>query len=362
MACAWRSTCLFLLAAPHRSACVHPSTLFSHCGLLGARAGDPPQAAGGAAGPTFNTEIAPIIFEHCTPCHRPGGGGPFNLLTYEDARRRATQIALSTRKPVHATWKPEPGYGEFVGNRRLLDDEITQIQRWADNGAPQGDRDHLQQPPSENGGWRLGPPDLVVAMTEPYLLDGSGPDVFRAVVIPIGTSIGRYVKGLEFHLADPKVVHHANIKIDRTRSSRRLDGEIRGLASDGGGGPEAVFPDGHFLGWTPGQSPHLLPEGMAWRLEPNSDFVIELHMKPSGKPERVEARLGLYFTDDPPSRSPYMLRLGSQSIDIPAGENQYVVTDSYVLPVDVEGLSVQPHAHYLAKEVRGAAQLFPMER
>jgi len=135
---------------------------------------------------------------------------------------------------------------------------------------------------------------------------------------PIELPTGRYVKGLEFHPGVPRAVHHANVKIDRTRSSRRLDDDDPGPGFDGGGGRGAMFPDGHFLGWTPGQAPHMLAD-TAWRLDAGSDLVVEVHMVPTGKPERVQVRVGLFFTDEPPSRVPYMMRLGRQSIDIPAG-------------------------------------------
>ena len=52
-----------------------------------------------------------------------------------------------------------------------------------------------------------------------------------------------------------------------------------------------------------------------------------------------------------------MLRLGPQTIDIPAGRAKYVVTDSYTLPVDVGLEAVQPHAHYPPRDVRGEAML-----
>ena len=65
--------------------------------------------------------------------------------------------------------------------------------------------------------------------------------------------------------------------------------------------------------------------------------------------------IGFYFTDRAPLRAPTILRLGSQGIDIPPGESRYVIRDSYVLPVDVQLLAVQPHAHYRAKEIRGVA-------
>ena len=86
-----------------------------------------------------------------------------------------------------------------------------------------------------------------------------------------------------------------------------------------------------------------------------TDLVVEIHFVPNGKTETVKPSVGLYLTDDPPTRTPAMLRLGRQDIEIPAGQKDYVSTDTFVLPVDVDVLAVQPHAHYRAREVRGTA-------
>src|SRR6266851_3432268 len=304
----------------------------------------------------FTRDIAPIVFAHCAPCHRPGEAAPFSLLTYDEVRRRAQLIAVMTKNRSMPPWKPEPGYGEFAGERRLSDRQVELIQQWVELGTPEGDANDLPQAPRWAGGWQLGKPDLVVSMPEPYLLRSDGPDVFRTFVIPIELPTGRYVRGLEVHPGVPRAVHHANVKIDRTRSSRRLDDDDPGPGFDGGGGRDATFPDGHLLGWTPGQVPEMLDD-TAWRLDAGSDLVVEVHMMPTGKPERVQVSVGLFFTDEPRPHVPYMLRLGRQSIDIPAGVRDYTVTDSYVLPVDVEVLGVQPHAHNLAREMKGFARL-----
>ena len=117
-------------------------------------------------------------------------------------------------------------------------------------------------------------------MPEPYQLAPQRGDVFRSFVIPIPLNARRYIRAMEFHPGSVKAVHHANIKIDRTRFSRQWDEREPGPGYHGGGSREAVFPDGHFLGWTPGQSPRISPPGMAWRLEPGSDLVIEMHLMP----------------------------------------------------------------------------------
>jgi cytochrome c-type biogenesis protein CcmH/NrfG len=101
----------------------------------------------------------------------------------------------------------------------------------------------------------------------------------------------------------------------------------------------------------------LLPPGLMWRLHPGSDLVIEVHMVPTGKPELVAPSIGFYFGSDGSPRPAATLRLGRQTIDIPPGEKHYAISDSFVLPVDVEVQAVQPHAHYRARQVTGIARL-----
>jgi tetratricopeptide (TPR) repeat protein len=306
---------------------------------------------------TFSKDIAPIIFDRCGRCHHPDGPAPFSLLTYADARPRATLIALVTKKRDMPPWKAEPGYGEFAGQQPLADAEIDVIQNWAAHGALEGDRRDLPPVPAFAQGWQLGTPDLVVSQTEPYMLRADGPDFSRVFVFPLPTTTLRYVKGVEFRSGNAKVVHHANIRVDRTPASRRLDDQDPAPGYQGVLLHSAVYPDGHFLGWTPGQVAPLLPKGLAWRLNPGTDLVVEMHLVPDGRVEAVRPTIGLYFTDDPPGRTPAMLRLGVQSIDIAAGESAYTINDSFELPVDVEVHAVQPHAHYRAREIRGVATL-----
>src|SRR5437764_11293551 len=90
------------------------------------------------AGPTFNKDIAPILYENCATCHRPGEVAPFSLLTYQDAAKRAGLIATVTKKRYMPPWKPETGYGDFAHVRRLSDEQIAQIQEWAATGAQEG--------------------------------------------------------------------------------------------------------------------------------------------------------------------------------------------------------------------------------
>ena len=305
---------------------------------------------------TFGDDVAPLMRRYCAECHHPGGPGPFDLTSYQSARQHALQIAAATADRLMPPWQAASDYGGFIGQPRPSDAEIALIRRWVDTGAPEG-RTTSGRERWPVGGWRLGQPDLVLTLPESYTLPAEGVDVFRTFVLPIPTDVARYVRGLEFLPGNARVVHHANIRIDRTSGSRDLDAKDPGPGYEGLLARSALFPDGHFLGWTPGQVAPLLPKDLAWRLEPGSDLVVQLHMQPSGKKELINPSIGLFFGVDPPSRHPAMLRLGRQNIDIAAGEKTYTVTDSYTLPVDVEVQAVQPHAHYRAGAVRGMATL-----
>jgi tetratricopeptide (TPR) repeat protein len=303
---------------------------------------------------TFTKDIAPILFSHCTECHRPDGPAPFSLLTYDDAKRHAIQIRTVTKSRYMPPWKPEAGYGTFVGERRLADQQIQLIERWISDGLVEGDPSDRPPQPRWAPGWQLGEPDLVVTLPE-YTLRSDGPGVFRNFVVPIPGVGTRYVSGVEFRPGN-RAVHHANIRIDSTPASRRLDEADPEPGYEGPVLLSAHHPDGHFLGWTPGKVAPLVKD-LAWRLEAGTDFVVELHMQPTGKAERIQPSIGLFFASDAPTRIPSIFRLGRQDLDIAPGDSNYHTYDSYILPVDVEVLSVQPHAHYRARELTAWATL-----
>src|SRR5438105_2732841 len=210
---------------------------------------------------TFTKDIAPIVWARCATCHRPGEIGPFSLITYDDVRRHATQIAAVTARRVMPPWKPAPGRGSFQNERRLSDAELDAIQTWIAAGAPEGEAADLPALPlplreaQRERAWQLGTPDLIVTMPAPYTLAADGTDVFRTFVIPIPVAAARYVRALEFHPGNARVVHHANLGVDRTRSSRRLDARDPEPGYSGGMERDARYPEGQLLGWTPGQAP-----------------------------------------------------------------------------------------------------------
>ena len=325
--------------------------------------------AAGAEGPaasqdpvTWSHQIAPLVFNNCTTCHHPGGGGPFSLLTYEDARRWGQQMATVTAARYMPPWLPEHGFGDFEDERRLSQEQIALIARWVQTGMPEGDVSALTPPPIYSETWQHGTPDLILTVKRPFDLAASGTDVFRNFVLPYPLKQTHYVSAMEIRPAAPRIVHHANILIDRTASFRRShtaqwEESVAGMELEVDTGNE-FDPDSNFLFWKPDTPVLVEPEDMPWRLDPGNDLILNMHLMPSGKPEAASAQVGLYFTDRPPAKHPMLLQLERDSaLDIPAGERNFVVEDSLRLPVDVEVLGIYPHAHYLGKRMEAWATL-----
>ncbi|HTS27940.1 MAG TPA: tetratricopeptide repeat protein [Bryobacteraceae bacterium] len=316
---------------------------------------------------TFSKDIAPLVFEHCAACHRPGEAGPFPLLTYDDVRKHAAQIVSVTQRRYMPPWLPEPGHGDFTGLGRLSAGQIALFARWVKDGTPLGDPWQVPKPPAFTDGWQLGPPDLVLHMRQPYQLTAEPGDVFRNFVLPVSLTQTRYIRAMELRPGNKRVVHHANLIVDHARQLRKRDGED---GHPGFAGMEVITeaagefdPDSHFLFWKPGSTPMVAPDDMAWKLEPGADLIVNLHLQPSGKPETIDAVVGLYFAKQPPRRFPMLLQLEHDgAIDIPPGAARFTVTDHLTLPVAVDLLAVYPHAHYLGKEIESWAELPGGER
>jgi hypothetical protein len=305
---------------------------------------------------TFSKQIAPILFDNCATCHRPGQSGPFELLTYADAKKHSKDIARVTAARIMPPWQPAHGYGEFEGERRLSDLQIALLQRWVEEGAVEGNPAEAPPLPTFPAEWQLGHPDLVV-QPKAYTLPPDGKDVYFNFVTTIPTTSNQFVAAVEM-LPGNRSVHHAFIDIDETRNSRRLGAKSDPPGFPGMDTPETVaMPGGQLLGWQPGKIPTFNSPGQAWTLRTNTDLVLQVHMNPTGKPETVEPKVAFYFTNERPTNLAYRLRLTSLLLDIPAGDSNYVTEVSYTLPVDVDMVRVGAHAHYLANDVQGFATL-----
>ena len=310
---------------------------------------------------TFNQQIAPILYKNCSGCHHTGGAGPFSLLSYADAKRWGLLIHQVTERRYMPPWLPEPGFGDFAENRRLTDADIATIKAWVESGMPEGKAD-APKPPVFSKDWQLGPPDLVVKVELPMTVPAQGSDLFRNFILPVPIEKTRYIRAMEIRPGTPRVVHHANVLIDRTASLRRSHPAdwkqgVAGMEISVDAG-DSFDPDSHFLFWKPDSAALVEPENMPWRLDPGNDLILNMHLKPTGKAETVQASIGLYFTEKPPTALPILLQLEhDDALDILPNDANFVVEDELTLPLDVDVLGVYPHAHYLGKTMEGYALL-----
>ena len=319
-------------------------------------------APSGARGKiTFARDIAPVIYRSCASCHHAGEAGPFSLMTYGEAKSHARQIADITGKRRMPPWLPSQEGLPFAEDSHLTVEEIALFSEWVADGAPEGDRALLPALPKFSAGWQLGKPDLVLKAAAPFKIPASGSDVYWNFIFREPVHSSHFVKAIEINPGDKRLVHHANLLVDRTQSARREE------KSPGSGftgmelqiESESFDPDGHFLFWKPGSPPIVEPAGLALRLDAGNDLVLNTHLQPSGKPEEIQPTIGIYFTDEPATKFPLLLQLDNdRALDIPAGEHNFLVTDQFTLPDDVQLLAIYPHAHYLCRDMLALAR-FP---
>jgi Flp pilus assembly protein TadD len=312
---------------------------------------------------TFNKDIAPVVYAHCAPCHHQGGSGPFPLLSYDDAAKHAAQIAAVTASRYMPPWPPESGYGKFAGDRSLTAQQIQLFADWLKQGKARGEEADLPAPPRFNSEWQMGPPDLILRMPAPFRVPAAGGDIFRNFVVPSGVNQVRYVRGFELRMSNPRVVHHANVVLDRMRSLRKRDGQdgqpgFEGMDVITEAAADNFEPDSHFLFWKPATVLRPEPDDMSWRLDPDTDLILNLHLQPTGKEELLQAEIGIYFAAHAPAKHPMLVQLEHDgALHIRPGTKDFEVNDEITLPVDAQLLAIYPHAHYLGKLVEAWATL-----
>lgn len=306
-----------------------------------------------AADVTYARDVAPLIQTECVVCHRAGAVAPFPLTSYSDVKRRAKQIRLVLERRIMPPWKPDEDFGRFRNERRLADGEIALFGRWVDAGAPEGDAAESPPPLEFTDGWELGRPDVVLTVREPFTVPADGADVYQYFVIPTGLEAYHLVRAIEYRSGNPRVVHHASFRWDRSGEARRLDAAdpSPGYRRFGGWG----FSGGGLGGWALGVGARRFANGMGRVLPAEADFVVQTHYHPSGKPETDQAQIGLYLAPLHSGRAVAELAVANFDLKIPAGVRSFKHVANYTLPVDADVHTVTPHMHLLGRRAVATA-------
>jgi hypothetical protein len=196
-------------------------------------------------------------------------------------------------------------------------------------------------------------------MPAAYHVKADGPDVYRNIALQLGLTEDKWITAIEMRPTARAAVHHVLYFADPNGRVhlKPNEGTEPGFGGMRAGG--ATMPLG---GWAVGAQPHFFPEGLALRLPQGSDLVIQYHFHPTGKPETEKSTIGLYFAKQAPERNLISIQLPPvyslfSGLGIPAGEKDFVIRDSFTLPVDTDAAGVSAHAHYLARTMKLTATL-----
>jgi hypothetical protein len=291
--------------------------------------------AGAQPVPTFTRDVAPIFYERCVVCHRPGQISPMSLLTYKDARPWSRSIRARVSARTMPPWFAAEGHRDLAGDSRLNDNELMTIVAWVDAGALEGDLSDLPPPPVYmQNNWLIGQPDAVFALPREISIPASGPIDIQYFEVPTGFTEDKWVSALEIRPGDPAHVHHVLIYHRDTPLGARAQPD------------DETAPIGTSLGiYASGAEPLVFPADAAQRLPAGSTLVFEVHYTTNGTPGRDQTRVGLRFARGAPAREVRTLAVNNVAFVIPPGEANHAVTVRASFDEAVSLVGLTPHAH-----------------
>ena len=303
---------------------------------------------------TFSQDIAPLVYNHCTRCHRTGEVAPFPLTTYAEVVSHAQTIKYATGTRYMPPWKPDPNYRHYLDENVLTTAEIAKIRDWVDGGTPQGNPALTPAVPTYPSGSQLGTPDLVIPMAQAFRHLGNGQDMYRIFVLPVTLPANRDIAAIEFRAGNKSIVHHVIIGMDTTQQAQALDAADPGYGYTHFGGFGFNPLETNFAAWVPGMQARFYPAGMGKKLYRHASLLVQIHYGPSYVTQTDSSVVNVFFARQPvtryiqtvPAISPITLSNGP--FVIPAGQMS-TFHAQLVVPYDVTLLSTAPHAHYLSK-------------
>lgn len=340
------------------------------------------QSPGASASPTYTRDVAPILYNSCTACHRPGEIGPMSLLTYKDVRPWAKAIGARVAAGTMPPWHADPGVGEFLNDRRLTDAQKDTIARWVEAGAPEGDPKDLPSPPQYAEGWTIGQPDAVLTMQEDYPIPADGTIAYQYFSVPTNFTEDKWIQAFEVRPGSRSVVHHVIVYVKPPapaprpaaagpRPTRRPVPVFEfapnmEIPAGQTGGPQLPADQqkprgpndrpsprglaGSIGAYVPGTASRVYQPGTATRLAAGSTLVFQMHYTTTGKATTDRTSIGFVFAKEPPGTELRNTALINGNFEIPAGDPNYRVDAEMTINRDVTLWGLLPHTHVRGKQ------------
>ena len=304
----------------------------------------------------YSEHIAPIIYEHCTNCHRTGEIGPMPFTNYEEVSAWGGMIEYVTDIRYMPPWKADPSYSNFLGETYLKNEEIQLIKDWVAAGMPQGDPALEPDVPVFPLGSQVGEPDVILSFAQAFEHYGGNEDQYRVFVLPTGFTEDKEIATVELRPGNTKIVHHALFSYDLTGEAQQLDAEDPGYGYDGFGGfgVQGTFTR-QLPGYVPGQKPRLYPEGTGQMIPAGADLLVQMHYAPVPFPEIDSSTINIFFKEEPVQRYvqnhimlPFFGTLENGPFIMPPNEVK-TFHGIWEVEEDISLISIAPHMHLLGQ-------------
>jgi hypothetical protein len=311
--------------------------------------------------PTFTRDVAPILYANCVTCHRAGEIGPMSLISYQEVRPWARAISKQVVDGVMPPWHAEAPTGTFSNERKLTSAEKATIERWAVNGAPEGDPNELPPPPMFAHGWRIGTPDAIFEMQEDYAVPARGAIEYEHFYIPTNFSEAKWLQAIEARPGNRGVVHLILVYYEAPPDGPRVPPAIqpnredsqtpRSERSTQGNRPrrDTGFPSRLLATYAPGTDPQVFPAGTALRLAPGGLLHLQVHYTANGTAGADRSKVGLIFAKEPPLEEIRPAQFINARFTIPAGAMDHQVTTDVTFLQDATLRGLFPHTHVRGK-------------
>jgi hypothetical protein len=357
-------------------------TLFSLRGDAAFVAGAVAQPRG--ATPTFNRDVAPILFSQCATCHRPGGVAPMSLLTFNEARAHAARIRQKVGSGEMPPWYADRQYGQFKNARTLTRAQVDTLVAWIDGGTPQGEGNPPSPPVFPPDGWRVQlnrPPDVILELPfGEFELPAQGEVPTLTVWLKLPFKEDRFIQAIEMRPSVRSAVHHSSMSLGALPPGTTI-----GRAAVFPGGPALdgvpVFPDGRAVTLTsgeqfgrpvmfyvPGGGAIQFGDGLAKRFRRDDYLAWGLHLMSTGKPEKLRVQIGLWYARRDPHHEVYTWTVNQSVLvegkEVPADAGggrrmpnnpprveNWSVTGRLQVAEDITIYALWPHMHFRGKDM-----------